>query len=160
MGPLMQRFRALRKIGYLYGGMKCYVRESSSFGGFDHRSFRIILVGHDDYPGVGTEVQVPKHVAARQSGNKKFFGIVSSRISPKYRIRRTGNHWFLTATDLVCSFVSRVTFSTLSDIPRPHNGDRIVMFTFHGWNKSSYFSSIGRSLRSSLLDLCVGNLFS
>src|SRR6516162_11678136 len=123
MGTLMQRFRTHRKIGYLYGGMKCYVGETSSLGGFDHRSLCIILVGNDDYPGVGTEVQIPKHVAARQSGNKEFLGIVSSRIPPKCRIRRTGKHGLLAAADLVCSFVSRVAPGTLSDIPRPNDSD-------------------------------------
>lgn len=52
-----------------------YSCEAASVAGFYHETFRVIYIFCDKDAGVGTQVQIGKHVARRECADEQFFGV-------------------------------------------------------------------------------------
>jgi hypothetical protein len=132
VSSLMDFFGPLDGAGDSNMRSKCHPEETTvAIGRLFQRALGAIFVRNDHDTGYGAEVQIPEHVTARERCNEEFFRIVSSRISSKFWVGRTGDRDLSWNVDLMVSRVRSIIGGTFTCITGPYHVDGVVMFPIH-----------------------------
>src|SRR5882724_5296255 len=96
-----------------------------------HNAFGIVLVVDNAYAIHSAQVEVPQHVAGRETAYQEIFGTVTGSIAPKTWIARTGNLRFALDLDHVIASIPLVGLSPLAFVASPIDSN-VINVLLHG----------------------------